>query len=95
MDAGLNVVDTAPSYEDGYSEEVVAMALQGRRDGMFVIDKVDHFDRPVAPQIEGSLNALTQSTVARPSNADPSEANRPSCWGPDLMKADTAADSRA
>lgn len=58
MDAGLNVVDTAPSYEDGYSEEIVGMALHGRREGMFVIDKVDHFNRPVGPQVEGSLKRL-------------------------------------
>src|SRR5687768_18541772 len=55
LDFGLNLVDTAPSYEDGYSEEVVGAALAGRRDPVFLIDKVDHFDRPVAPQIEQSL----------------------------------------
>jgi aryl-alcohol dehydrogenase-like predicted oxidoreductase len=27
MDAGLNLVDTAPGYEDGYSEEIVGEAL--------------------------------------------------------------------
>ncbi len=58
MDAGLNVIDTAPGYEDGYSEEIVGRALQGRRDGMFVITKIDHHDRPVAPQVEGSLARL-------------------------------------
>jgi len=58
MDAGLNVIDTAPSYEDGYSEEIVGRALAGRRGGMFVIDKIDHHDEPVAPQVEGSLRRL-------------------------------------
>jgi aryl-alcohol dehydrogenase-like predicted oxidoreductase len=58
MDAGLNVIDCAPSYENGYSEEIVGHALRGRRDGMFVIDKVDHFHEPVAAQIEGSLRRL-------------------------------------
>ena len=24
VDAGLNVIDTAPNYEDGYSEQIVA-----------------------------------------------------------------------
>ncbi|MBE7504135.1 MAG: aldo/keto reductase, partial [Verrucomicrobiales bacterium] len=37
LDAGLNVVDTAPGYEDGYSEQIVGAALGGRRDGVFVI----------------------------------------------------------
>lgn len=58
MDAGLNVIDTAPSYEDGYSEAIVGAALRGRRDGMFLIDKIDHFDRPVEEQIDGSLGRL-------------------------------------
>jgi len=58
LDAGVNVVDTAPSYEDGYSEEIVGRAIEGRRDGLFVIDKIDHFDEPVLPQVEGSLGRL-------------------------------------
>lgn len=58
MDAGLNVVDTAPSYEEGYSEEIVGRAVRGRRDSMFVIDKIDLLDQPVAPQIDASLERL-------------------------------------
>ncbi len=30
LDAGLNVIDTAPNYEDGYSEEIVGAALRAR-----------------------------------------------------------------
>jgi aryl-alcohol dehydrogenase-like predicted oxidoreductase len=30
IDAGLNVIDTAPGYEDGYSEQIVGAAVQGR-----------------------------------------------------------------
>lgn len=55
---GLNLVDTAPSYEDGFSEEVVGAALRGRREGVFVIDKIDHWHEPVAAQVEGSLARL-------------------------------------
>ena len=58
LDAGLNLVDTAPNYEDGYSEQIVGRALQGRRDGIFVISKIDYFDRPVAEQAGGSLERL-------------------------------------
>jgi len=58
LDAGLNLIDTAPAYEDGYSEEIVGEALEGRREEVFVIDKVDHFDQPVIPQVEGSLKRL-------------------------------------
>lgn len=58
LDAGLNLIDTAPAYEDGYSEQVVGSALQGRREGLFLIDKIDHFDRPVRDQVDGSLKNL-------------------------------------
>ena len=59
LDAGLNVVDTAPGYEDGYSEQIVGEALKGwSRDAVFVIDKVDHADEPVAPQVTASLARL-------------------------------------
>jgi diketogulonate reductase-like aldo/keto reductase len=58
LDAGLNLIDTAPGYEDGYSEQIVGQALKGYRDGVFVIDKIDSLDQPVAPQIEASLTRL-------------------------------------
>lgn len=58
LDAGVNVVDTAPAYEEGLGERIVGAALEGRRDGVFVVDKVDHLDRPVAPQVEESLGRL-------------------------------------
>lgn len=58
IDAGLNVVDSAPSYEDGYSEEIVGAAVKGRRDGMFVVDKVDHPLEPVVPQVDASLQRM-------------------------------------
>lgn len=58
VDAGLNVIDTAPNYEEGYSEQVVGRAMRGIRDGMFVISKIDELGAPVRPQIEGSLKRL-------------------------------------
>ncbi len=57
LDAGLNVVDTAPAYEDGYSEEIVGRALPGRRESVFLIDKIDHLHEPVAPQVGGSFSS--------------------------------------
>lgn len=59
LDQGLNLVDTAPNYEDGYSEQIVGRALRGRRrTDVFVIDKIDHLHAAVAPQIEQSLARL-------------------------------------
>ena len=58
IDAGLNVIDTAPGYEDGYSEQIVGQAVKGYRDCLFVIDKIDHLEQPVALQIDLSLKRL-------------------------------------
>jgi aryl-alcohol dehydrogenase-like predicted oxidoreductase len=66
LDAGINLLDTAPNYEEGYSEQIVGATLRqipGRRGDLFLVDKIDHFDRPVAPQIDESLERLGQSYV--------------------------------
>jgi aryl-alcohol dehydrogenase-like predicted oxidoreductase len=63
LDAGLNLVDTAPGYEDGYSEEIVGQALRGRRDGVFLIDKIDLLGEPVTPQVDASLQRLKLDAV--------------------------------
>ncbi|HEY3450469.1 MAG TPA: aldo/keto reductase [Myxococcales bacterium] len=39
LDAGVNLVDTAPVYGFGHSEEIVGKALQGRRDKVVVATK--------------------------------------------------------
>ena len=64
LDAGVNVLDTAPMYEGGHSEELVGEAVRGwlaagaRREDLFVVDKVDVLDAPVAPQLDASLARL-------------------------------------
>lgn len=58
LDAGLNLVDTAPGYEDGYSEEIVGRAVRGRREEVFIIDKIDDLEDDVAPQIDAALQRL-------------------------------------
>jgi len=40
LDAGITLVDTAPAYGQGHSEEVVGRALQGRRDKAVIATKV-------------------------------------------------------
>jgi 1-deoxyxylulose-5-phosphate synthase len=58
IDAGLNLIDTAPNYENGYSEQIVGEAVQGTRDRLFIIDKIDDLEEPVEPQIDASLQRL-------------------------------------
>jgi len=40
LDLGLTLIDTAEMYGDGGAEEVVAEAIAGRRDEVFVVSKV-------------------------------------------------------
>lgn len=40
LDLGMTVVDTAEMYADGGAEELVGQAIAGRRDEVFLVDKV-------------------------------------------------------
>jgi diketogulonate reductase-like aldo/keto reductase len=40
LDLGMSLIDTAEMYADGKSEEVVAEAISGRRDAVFLVTKV-------------------------------------------------------
>jgi myo-inositol catabolism protein IolS len=40
LDAWINLLDTAEAYNDGHSEEVVGLALRGRRDQAIVATKI-------------------------------------------------------
>jgi diketogulonate reductase-like aldo/keto reductase len=40
LDLGMTLIDTAEMYGDGGAEEVVAEAIKGRRDEVFIISKV-------------------------------------------------------
>lgn len=39
VDAGINIIDTAPVYGFGRSEEIAGKALEGRRDGVVIATK--------------------------------------------------------
>jgi diketogulonate reductase-like aldo/keto reductase len=40
LDRGLTLIDTAEMYGEGGAEEVIAEAIAGRRDGLFLVSKV-------------------------------------------------------
>jgi diketogulonate reductase-like aldo/keto reductase len=40
VDLGLTLIDTAEMYGDGVAEEIVAEAIEGRRDECFIVSKV-------------------------------------------------------
>jgi diketogulonate reductase-like aldo/keto reductase len=57
LDLGMNMVDTAEMYGDGRAEELVAEALAGRRDEVFLVSKV----LPENASREGTLRACERS----------------------------------
>lgn len=52
LDIGMRLIDTAEMYGDGAAEELIGQAIEGRRDQVFIVDKV-------LPQ-----NATRKGTVA-------------------------------
>ncbi|MFE0179798.1 aldo/keto reductase [Streptomyces olivaceus] len=66
LDLGMTLVDTAEMYGDGAAEEVVAEAVAGRRDEVFLVSKVlpSHGDaRGVAEACRGSLRRLRTDRI--------------------------------
>src|SRR6186713_2981221 len=69
LDAGINYIDTADAYNNGESEEIVGLALKGRRDSVVIGTKVFRpmSDDPnqrggsrrwITAAVEGSLRRL-------------------------------------
>ena len=61
FDHGVNYVDTARRYMGGKNEEIVARALKGRRDKMYVATKTkpdSHTKEAIMRDVETSLKAL-------------------------------------
>ncbi len=75
IDLGINLVDTAPSYGRGHSEEIIGKALQGRRDRVYLATKCGLVRRnggPLVPclrptsirsECEDSLRRLRLETI--------------------------------
>lgn len=61
LDEGVNFVDTANVYQDGVSEEIVAKALEGRRDSVILATKVGLTRHPDRLNSDG----LNRRTVRR------------------------------
>lgn len=49
---GGTIAGTAPSYEQGFAEQSVGVALRGRRDQVLLVDTLDELEAPVAPRID-------------------------------------------
>ncbi len=59
IDCGVNFIDTAPNYADGYSETVIGKAIADRRHACIVATKTEAYDPDgIATDVEGSLKRI-------------------------------------
>jgi diketogulonate reductase-like aldo/keto reductase len=66
LDLGMSLIDTAEMYGNGGAERVVGEAVQGRRDGVFLVSKVlpQHADvRGTIAACEASLRRLRTDRI--------------------------------
>ena len=70
LELGINFFDVAPGYGDGKAEEVLGIALEGRRDEAVVATKVrltademDDVDGAVSRSVDASLRRLRMESV--------------------------------
>ena len=74
LDAGINLIDTAPAYGRGHAEKVVGEAVKGRRDQVVIATKcgivrtLNSFEKDLKPasirrEIEDSLQRLGVDTI--------------------------------
>jgi aryl-alcohol dehydrogenase-like predicted oxidoreductase len=66
LEAGVNFFDTAEAYGDGYSEELLGRALQGRRDRAVIATKIRQGNlsaRSIEAACERSLKRLRTDTI--------------------------------
>jgi aryl-alcohol dehydrogenase-like predicted oxidoreductase len=66
LDAGIDYIDTAPSYGDGNSESILGEALQGRRERCVLATKVGYRGLSAADvraSVEASLARLRTDTL--------------------------------
>ncbi len=65
IDLGMTLIDTAEMYGDGAAEEVVGQALAGRRDQLFIVDKVLPHHATRKGTVEACENSLRRLKTDR------------------------------
>lgn len=63
IDAGVNMIDTAQAYGDGYSEQIVGRAIKGRRDQVMVASKVMGNPDLIRKTIDRALQRLQVDVI--------------------------------
>jgi len=65
LDLGITLMDTAEMYGEGGAEEVVAEAIRGRRDDIFIVSKVYPHNATTAGTIEACERSLSRLETDR------------------------------
>jgi diketogulonate reductase-like aldo/keto reductase len=65
LDLGMSLIDTAEMYADGRAETVVADAIAGRRDGVFLVSKVLPHNASYAGSLAACERSLARLRVER------------------------------
>ena len=65
LDLGMELIDTAEMYADGGAEAVVADAIAGHRDGVFLVSKVLPHNASYAGTLDACERSLTRLRVER------------------------------
>ena len=64
FDAGLNFVDTAPTYGGGTSETIIGKAISGKRDQLIITTKTEAYDlEGIVASVEESLIRLNTDII--------------------------------
>lgn len=58
LDAGVNMIDTAVGYGNGYSEQIVGQAVKGRRDQVLLASKIDANPDSIRSGIDACLERM-------------------------------------
>lgn len=58
LDAGINMIDTAVGYGNGYSEEIVGKAVADRRDGVLLASKIGADPEGIRKGIDACLERM-------------------------------------
>jgi diketogulonate reductase-like aldo/keto reductase len=66
LDLGMNLIDTAEMYGSGAAEEIIAEAIAGRRDEVFLVSKVLPENASTAGTAKACDRSLLSAALARP-----------------------------
>src|SRR5277367_4455872 len=65
IDLGITLIDTAEMYGNGVAEEIVAEAMGGNRDGLFIVSKVLPYNASQKGTIEACERSLKRLKTDR------------------------------